>query len=452
MTLTPENYHERLIERQLAKYMKFSGAVSIEGPKWCGKTWVGLNNANSACMLADLNEYGVSIRDIVEKDLRIGLDGDAPRLIDEWQDLPGIWDAVRSEIDRRGYRGHYILTGSSTPKVKKPLHSGAGCINTLRMRTMSLFESGDSSGDVSLQSLFDGSEIEGHCNPTYRSLVESTLRGGWPGLMDLDTESCMGAVSAYIDKQLDSAAEMDGKNRSRSNLQLVLRSLARNESTLATLDRIHKDTGIELEAGRPLISDEPYGPDDLAGIEPPISKNTLTDYLDVFDRLYLIADQPAYSPQLRSGVRVGKAVKRHLTDPSLSASLLGADKHRLENDPRTFGYLFEALCERDLDIYVSSHGGHLRHYRDYMGREIDSVVEMPGGRWGAIEIKLGWKQVDDAAERLLKMDRMFAERGTRPSFLCVVCGLWNRAYRRDDGVYVVPINTLRDRCRISSVP
>lgn len=446
MTLTPEGYRPRLAESELQRLLIASGAVSIEGPKWCGKTYLGLNSSNTEFALDDFNEYGISYREIAENDVRIALQGDPPHLIDEWQEVPGIWDAIRVDIDHNRYRGRYILTGSSTPKKKRPMHSGAGRINVMSMRTMSLFESGDSNGTVSLRDMFDSKDIRGECGITYDHLVELVLRGGWPGTLGWDLESCTTMISGYIERQISAASELDDAHRSIRGLTAVLRSLARNESTLATLDRIHKDTGVPIDTAKPLITRDPYSDEDLAGTEPAVSYGSLREYMDVFDRLHLIADQPAYDPNLRSSVRVGKAVKRHLTDPSLSASLLGTDKKRLMNDPHTFGFLFEALCERDLDIYVRSLGGRLFHYRDQKQREIDAVVEMPDGRWGAIEVKLGWNQIDAAAEGLLKIRKAIANAGGRaPDFLCVLYGVGGPAFRRKDGVYVVPIGALRNR-------
>lgn len=440
MTLTPQDYRPRLVDEEVQKELRAAGAVSIEGPRWCGKTYVGRNCSNSECLVSARNAYGVNNKDLIEADMRVALDGEAPRLIDEWQELPSIWDAVKLEVDEHHYRGHYVLTGSSTPKVKAPMHNGAGRINIVHMRTMSLFESGDSTGEVSLMTLFNGGEVRSTCSADYGKLVELTLRGGWPGILGWDLESCMRNVAGYIDDQVNSAITMDGKHRDRSRMLLVLRSLARNESTLATMKRMHEDTGIPLDTGGPLISEEDRDAD------PAVSYNTMADYIDALDRLYLISDQPAFSVNLRSSVKVAGAPKRHLTDPSLSASVLGAGPERLRNDPNTFGFLFEALCERDLDIYIRADGGRLYHYRDYKDREIDAVVELKDGRWGAIEIKVGFGQVDAGARSLVKVRDALVDGGVpAPSFLCVLYGTGGPAYRRPDGVYVVPICALRNR-------
>lgn len=440
MTLTPTGYKSRLMERQLNEYLKFSGAVSLEGPKWSGKTWMALNQANSSFMLADTNEFGISNKEIAMTDIRRALTGDAPHLIDEWQDFPTIWDTVRSDIDRNQHFGQYILTGSSVPKKDRPKHSGAGRINTLQIRTMSLYEMGRSTGEISVRDMFEGRDIGGKCSPSYEDLVETVLRGGWPGITGLNLEECQGSIAAYIERHIEEASMMDGIRRNKSMLKAVLRSLARNESTLANMTRIQEDTGIPLDKEGPLIGNEKVtekGPSR-------ISYNTLLDYVDVFDRMHLLEDQQPFHPVLRSALKVGKAVKHHLADPSLTASLLGAGKDRLMNDPNTFGFLFEAMCERDLDVYMRSIGGRIYHYHDYGDREIDAVVELPDGRWGAVEVKLGWKQVDSAAENLLKIKKVLTDKEVepKPSFLCVVCGLCDTAYRRADGVYVVPINML----------
>jgi len=440
MTLRPNGYKKRLIEGEIERSLKAFGCVCIEGPKWCGKTWVGLNMSNSAYMVGQIG-HGTSFKELAEIDVFNALGGDPPHLIDEWQDVPTIWDAVRSEIDSNSYKGQYILTGSSTPKTNKPVHSGTGRIRRICMRTMSLYESGDSSGSVSLADIMDSKDIENIAEETtLEELVELTIRGGWPSNIGLSSEICADSVRGYLESIIHDASVLDGIRRNESNVRLVLRSLARNEGTLASCTKIHNDTGVPMGEDQPLILK-----DKIEAVTCPISYDTVNGYLDVFDRLHLLANQPAFDPNLKSGTRVGKNVKRHLVDPSLAVAALNVDKERLMIDLKTFGCLFESLCERDLAIYSEYIGAKQYHYRDSNGLEVDSVIEMPDGRWGAFEIKLGSNQINAAISNLRRFKDAMTNRGANstPSALCVICGVGDRAFRTDDGVYVVPITSLK---------
>lgn len=440
MGLAPEGYRHRLIEKELNDQLRAFGGVSIEGPMWCGKTWLGLNAAESSFGIGHIDEYGQDNRELVDMNVRIAMEGREPHLIDEWQEAPKLWDAVRYDLDSNPGKGRYILTGSSTPKGRKPVHSGTGRIKRLRMRTMSLYESGDSSGEVSLRDIIEG-RVEGivrGCADLER-LVDLTVSGGWPGNLGLPYEDRANSVRGYLESVVAKASELDGINRKESNLWMAIRSLARNESTLAEVTKIHNDTGIPLGPGIPLILDEKIEAEDT-----PISYDTVADYLDVFDRLFLIDNQPAFDPGLRSSTRVGKKVKRHFTDPSLGIAALKVGKERLMKDMKTYGFFFEALCERDLSIYARTLGAEQYHYRDDNGTEVDSIIEMPDGSYAAIEIKLGASRIEEGAKSLLAFrDKMARhEAKSLPCALCIVCGLIDRAYMRDDGVYVVPITSL----------
>lgn len=440
MGLAPEGYRHRLIEKELEDQLRAFGGVSIEGPMWCGKTWLGLNASESSFEIGAVDEYGQDNRELVDMNVHIAMDGKEPHLIDEWQEVPKIWDAVRSDLDRNPGKGRYILTGSSAPKVNRPVHSGTGRIKRLRMRTMSLYESGDSSGEVSLKDIIGGQAEDVSGGGTdLEHLVDLTVSGGWPGNLGLPYADRANSVKGYLESVIAKASELDGIHRKVSNLWMVMRSLARNESTLADITKIQNDTGIPIGPGIPLMLEEKMPADGA-----PISYDTVTDYIDVFSRLFLIDNQPAFDPNLRSSVRVGKRVKRHLTDPSLGIVALKVGKERLMKDLKTYGFFFEALCERDLGIYASSIGAEQYHYRDDSGTEVDSIIEMPDGNWAAIEIKLGANKIGEGAQSLLdfrdKMERHKAR--SVPCALCVVCGLADRAYMRDDGVYVVPITML----------
>ncbi len=420
-----KGYKTRLIDARVSEYLETFGAVCIEGPKWCGKTWTAQNHAQSKINIGD-PEQNFQNRTLAELSPTTVLKGGVPHLIDEWQEVPPLWDAVRFQVDQSREKGLFILTGSSTPKRKGILHSGAGRIARLRMRPMSLFESDDSSGDVSLSRLF-----EGQCDPVLigdvdlERLAHLIVRGGWPGGLQAKNSSAIS--KEYIKAILEEDAHRaDDVKRNVAKLRLLLRSLARNESTTASDATLKKDIKV--------IDEED------------IDSKTITDYLDLFNRLFLIDDQPPFAPSKRSSLRIKQSAKRHLSDPSLSAALLDMTETDLINDLPTFGFLFEALCERDLKIYAESLGGRLYHYQDYGNKEIDAIVELPDGRWGAFEIKLGANQIDAAAQGLVKMRNSFISKkaGLPPSFLAVICGLSNSAYqRKEDGVFVFPITALK---------
>ncbi len=421
MTMVPEGYFRRLIEDDIQAMLGTAGAVSIEGPRYCGKTWCARSLSNSEYSLADPGNDFINLH-IAKGDPAVTLEGDGPHLIDEWQDVPRIWDAVRYTVDRDGEKGRFILCSSSAVDRSKISHSGAGRIIDFRMRTMSLYESGDSSGKVSLRGLFDENlktvKVD---SPTLEEISWLIVRGGWPGLLDSDESSVRQFLLDRIDEICEKdAKKVDGKRRDVVKLKRFFRSLAENESKVVTKKRLSS-----------ILSDDN------------LDNDTVTDYLDVLDKLYLIEDQPAFLPNYRSSVRVGKNPKRHLADPSLAAAALGMDKKALMSDLKTMGFLFEALCERDLRIYADTFDGELFHYRDHGNREIDAVVELKNVGWGAFEIKLGSDAIDDGAENLKRI-RDFMERdgATCPKFLCVITGQGGYAYRREDGVYVVPITAL----------
>lgn len=421
-----ENYKPRIIDKKIEEYLQVVGAICVEGAKWCGKTWTSTYHCNSRIMIGDpANNF--QNRKLAELSPTIVLEGDTPRLIDEWQDVPPLWDAVRYEIDKRNQKGQFIMTGSATPNHKGIMHSGAGRIAKLRMRPMSLYESGDSSGKVSLQNIINGTLkpiMTGEVD--LKQLLEYIVRGGWPGNLDTASEYAGVLPAEYITAVLDDDVfRIDGIKRDTKKMRLLLRSLARNESTTATNRKLKNDVKA--------IDDED------------ICIDTVSDYLDIFSRLFITENQPPFATKIRSSVRVKQAEKRHFADPSLACALLGATPERLLGDLETAGFMFEALCERDLRIYAESLGGRLYHYQDYEEKEIDAVIEMPNGDWYAFEIKLGANQIDAAADSLRSIsDAIKKEGGIPPRQLCVICGMSNAAYQREDGVYVVPITALKN--------
>lgn len=422
-----QNYRPRIIDRQVEEYLSAFGAVCIEGPKWCGKTWTSSYHSRSEIYIGD-PAGNFQNRQLAELSPALVLEGETPRLIDEWQEVPPLWDAVRYQVDQNPQKGQFILTGSATPNHKGILHSGAGRIARLRMRPMSLWESGDSSGKVSLQSLCHGEMTPAMTGEVdLKALIGLIIRGGWPGSLGLSSEQAALLPAEYLNAVIDDDVyRMDGIKRDTHKMRLLLRSLARNESTTAT--------------NRTLIRDV------KAIDDTDIDSNTIAAYLDIFKRLFITDNQPPFSVGIRSSVRIKQAEKRHFADPSLACALLKATPASLLGDLETLGFLFEALCERDLRIYAESFGASLYHYQDYKNQEIDAVIELPDGTWCAFEIKLGANQIDAAATNLLEIKKQIEEdpKGKPPAVLCVLCGMSNAAYQRPDSVFVVPITALKD--------
>ena len=427
MTMIKKDYKPRIVDKQIAKYLEVFGAVCVEGPKWCGKTWTSSYHSNSEIFIGD-PAGNFQNRALAQMSPDLVLNGEAPRLIDEWQEVPGIWDAVRHCVDQTGEKGKFILTGSATPNHKGILHSGAGRIGRIKMRPMSLYESGNSTGEVSLEDLCNENLTPAMTGDvSLEDLIGYIIKGGWPGNLNASPEGASLLPIQYIDAIIDDDAyRIDGVNRNKDKMKLLLRSLARNEATTVTNTSLAKDMK-EID-------------------DSDIDKDTVSEYLDIFNRLFITDNQPPFSTNIRSSVRVKQAEKRHFCDPSLACALLNATPDMLINDLRTLGFLFEALCERDLKIYAESFGASLYHYQGYDGKEIDAVVELKSGQWCAFEIKLGANQIDEAAKNLLDINRKIKDdpKGKPAKVLCVICGLANAAYKRPDGVYVVPITALKN--------
>lgn len=427
--LTPKGYKPRIVDNQISSMMKIYGAACVEGPKWCGKTWTSINHVTSASYIGDPTGNFMN-KQLAEIDPSLVLEGEYPRLIDEWQVVPPIWDAVRFKVDQIGKKGIYVLTGSSTPIHKGRLHGGSGRIGKIRMRTMSLFESGNSTGDVSIMDLFDDSlRVKTTGKIKFSELINFVVRGGWPGSLELSINESMVIPKDYLLNIPDDMERIDGIKRDAKKVAALLRSLGRAESNMTSKKALQKD--MEEYA-------EDRNDDSVASVD------TITDYLDCFNRLFLLEDQPSFENKLRSSVKALKKPKRHFADPSLAVAAIGATPDMLMNDLCTFGYLFEALCVRDLRVYADYHRAQVYHYHDERENEVDAIIELEDGRWGMFEFKIGFNQVEDASRELLSIKEKFIiETKSNPSFLCVICGMSNTAYKRPDGVFVVPVTALK---------
>ena len=429
VALTNNNYKKRLIDKKIKEYLEVFGAINIEGPKWCGKTWTSLNNSNSVVYMDE--EENQERADLDVKSIFNHEKKQKPQLIDEWNLVPKIWDATRRECDNTSECGNYILTGSTTlPKSvqrKKIHHSGAGRIGNIKMYTMSLYESGDSNGKASIMDMYNGTqksmpvdEIE------LKTLANLIIRGGWPGNIKTK-ENQIGIIpKGYIDSILNKdMIDDEDKKRDKNKMKMLLKSLARNESSLVSNNTIIHDIE-EITSNNDAI----------------LSKTTLSDYLVVLNRLYLIENQEAYSENYRSPERVGKVAKRHFTDPSLACSLLDLNSEKLLNDLNTFGLMFESLVERDLRVYMEYLDGHLYHFRDNVtGLEVDSILEFSDGDYAAIEIKLGSNKIEEAMQNLNKFSSLMVK---KPKFMCVIVGKGNAImYNEQSNTYIVPITTLK---------
>ena len=349
-------YKARIIDVQVERYLKVFGAICVEGPKWCGKTWTSSYHAKSEFLVGDPSG-NFSNRMLAETEPYTVLEGESPRLIDEWQEVPPLWDATRAFVDRSGEKGQIILTGSSTPSEKGILHSGTGRIKSIRMNTMSLYESGDSSGVISLKDLCEGKFNSKILEDTrLEKLAYLIVRGGWPGNIDAEETECTDLAIGYM----ESVAKTDLRKLDKDidynehKAKLILKSLARNESTTASNQSILRD----------IIENDSKS----------ISKNTLVKYLNAFGRMFLLNNQEPFSPNVRSSLRVKQMEKRHFSDPAMACAMLQLTPKKMMNDLNTFGFMFEGLVERDLCVYAQALNGKLYHYQDYKGNETNFIL------------------------------------------------------------------------------
>lgn len=443
MSPNTNKYRPRIIDQQIERMLPMIGAIQIKGPKWCGKTTTAERHAKSVLRLQDPLDPK-NYEEVARLNLGILLEGKTPRLIDEWQTIPQIWNGVRTMVDQRGLNGQFILTGSSTPVESKPgtMHSGAGRIATLNMRTMSLYESGDSNGNVSLGSLFDPNTVVSS-QPIHDAMdiARLTVRGGWPSSVVNKVEGGE-AVEQYCKAILESDINVNGRRRNREKMEMLLRSLSRNIATSASNPTILKDLTKDDELPEDDPEQEAAWSDENGKY--PMSLDTLRSYMEALRSICLVEDMPAWQPKLRTTTSIRSSETRYLTDPSIGAHFLGADAEDLIYDPDMFGLLFENLVARDLRVYAESLGGKVRHYRDKNELEVDSIIHLRDGRWGAIEVKLSSSKVKDGTRNLLRLeDKVDVEERNKLSFLAVVTG---DGYAYTDSVNGVKIHTIPIGC------
>ncbi len=419
-----EKYLKRVADDILRKKLEASGAVLIVGPKWCGKTSTGEQIAQSVLFMQDPRQ-SVAYQKIADVDPSLLLAGPTPRLIDEWQMAPRLWDAVRFTIDQRKKENQFILTGSTCVDWNTVTHSGTGRISRMVMRPMSLYESLDSTGTVSLKDLFEKeTEIKGLSAHSIPDLAKLIIRGGWPASIGTSETIAFQKAVDYVDSiiQIDISRE-NGVEKNPFLVRAFMKSYARNLSTMASVATIQKD---------------------IAGFDETLSDKTIASYIQSLRNLFVIEDLPAWNPSLRSKTAMRSSLKRHFVDPSIATSLFRMTPGKLLEDFHYFGFLFESLCLRDLRIYASALDGEVFHYHDRNDLEIDAVICLNDGRWGAIEIKLGSSEIEKGIQNLLRLTKVVdTDKMSEPSFLMVLTGT-GYAFTQKEGVFIVPIGCLKD--------
>ena len=422
-----KNYRKRIADDILKRKLEGKGAVLIEGPKWCGKTTTAEQLAASILYMDDpeKKEQNITMSELNPKRL---LEGKTPRLIDEWQLAPKLWDAIRFEVDHRGELGQFVLIGSAvTPDTKEITHSGTGRFTRLTMRPMSLYESGDSTGEVSLGDLFSGNfEIDGASELSIDRLAFLICRGGWPQAVDMRDEIALEQAIDYYDVVVYSDINRaDNVHKNPERVRRLMRSYARNQGGQVPNTVLAQDIA--------------------ANDEKSINEETVASYVNALRKIFVVEDMPAWNPNLRSKTVIRSSDTRYYIDPSIAAAALGIGPNDLINDLKTFGFLFETLCVRDLRVFADALGGSVYHYRDRDGQECDAVIHLRNGRFGLIEIKLGGdKLIEEGAKSLKALEaKIDTDKMNAPSFLMVLTGTGDFAYRRPDGVYVVPIGCLK---------
>lgn len=418
-------YIKRISDEKLALLLRAMGAVLIEGPKWCGKTSSAEEMAVSILYMQDPDNSKANKLMAATKPSLL-LEGETPRLLDEWQVAPELWNAVRFAVDKRRKKGQFILTGSVIPTRTDDMHTGTGRIARMKMRTMSLYETGDSTGEISLEALFDGNaDMEGQSTLSIEKLAFVINRGGWPIVaQETDEKVALAIAAEYVEAVAnEDISKADGIEKNPDRVKALMRSISRNISNEARASTILND----------LISNDEA-----------LSQATVDQYIAALKKIFVIEDLPAWSAKLRSKTAIRTTAKRHFTDPSIATASLKATPKRLLSDFNTFGFLFESLCIRDLRIYAESIDGSVYHYRDKNGFKVDAVIQLADGRWGAAEVKMGAGEIENASENLLKLHRIVdTKKMNEPSFLMVLTST-EYAFKMKNGVWVVPIGCLRN--------
>lgn len=421
-----KNYLPRITDKLLDERLKAKGAILIEGPKWCGKTTSAKEFAKSFIAM-DEPDKTKQYKQMAELNPSALLEGETPRLVDEWQLAPNLWNAVRYEVDKRDDFGQFILTGSAVPaEFDASMHSGTGRISRLYMRTMSLYESKDSDGAVSLSNLFDDKEISCANHKTLDDIAFLICRGGWPISIKLDGKASLFQAIDYFDSVVkNDISRVDSVKRDVEKAKSLLRSYARHVGSQAPLETIRKDM--------------------LANQADTFDQVTLYSYIDALKKIFVIEDAPAWNPNIRSKTAIRSTDTRYFIDPSIATAALGIGPKDLTQDLNTMGLLFENLAVRDLRIYSELLDGSVYHYRDKSGLECDAVIHLRNGSYGLVEIKLGGdKLIEEGAQTLKTLsDLIDTNSMKKPSFMMVLCAQAPFAYKRNDGVYVVPITSLR---------
>ena len=419
-----EKYIPRIVDNVLKNKLEYMGAVLIEGCKWCGKSTTARQFAKSYIEFQDPDKK-MQYDKTNQTKPSLFLEGDKPRLFDEWQMYPVVWDSIRMDVDHTGLKGQYILTGSARPTEDSVMHTGTGRITKLLMRPMSLYESGESNGSVSLNDIINGKDISGVSPLDFDGLINAMIRGGWPESLNIEGENKYKISKEYIQSLLNEGIKtVDSIERSSSKMSAVLKSIARNISTNTSKSTILEDVKSNL------INE--------------VSRPTLDDYLNTLEKLYILEYIPATNLNLRSKTPLRVSPKLELVDPSLAIAALNLKREDLIKDLNFTGFIFENMCMRDLKIYVEAIDARLSYYRDKNDFEVDCILETADGKWGAIEVKLGAGEIPTAVENLTKFkEKVDTKKYGEPSFLMVLTGA-DYSYKRDDGIYVVSIGNLKN--------
>lgn len=422
-----KEYKKRIADELLQRKLKGKGAVLIQGPKWCGKTTTAEQIANSVLYMAnpENKEQNITLADLNPKLL---LDGDSPKLIDEWQIAPKLWDAIRFEVDHRKEEGQFILTGSAVPAdMSQVMHTGTGRFSWLTMRPMTLYESGDSNGNVSLLDLFNNKEITGINQLSLEDIAYLCCRGGWPRSIFMEKDIALEQAYDYYDAIVNAdISRVDNINRNPERVKNLMRSYARNIGSQVSTETLKED----------MINNDSFS----------LDTDTVLSYINALKKIFVVEEAPAWNPNLRSKAAIRTSETRYFIDPSIAVAALGIGPQDLIKDLKTFGFIFETMCIRDLRVYAESINGTVYHYRDNSNLECDAVIHLQNGNYGLVEIKLGGeKLINEGVKNLIKLrDKIDIEKMSNPAFLMVLTATGNYAYKQKDGIYIVPIGCLKN--------